>query len=216
MTAQRVRSLVKNVADAIAFVVVSPLIALYLVHVQLAGRNSDTAIQGYAQLLSMVAGRVGVVLRRAFYRVALDRCPGECSIGFGTIMVTPRISLGDGTYIGVYCNVSHCTIGRDTLLGSYVHIIAGKQMHFSDRLDIPIRHQGGKITPVSIGTDVWIGNGALVMADVGDHSIVGAGAVVIRPVPAFSIVGGNPARVIGSRLGGQAAAAEVESRDVPV
>lgn len=216
MTARRLRSLFKNVADAVAFVIVSPLIAFYVVHVRLAGRGSDTVIQGYAQLLSVVPGRVGTVVRRAFYRVALDRCPRECSIGFGTIMVTPRISLGDGTYIGVYCNVSHCTIGRDTLLGSYVNIIAGKQMHFYDRLDIPIRHQGGSISPVSIGKDVWIGNGALVMADVGDHSVVAAGAVVVRPVPAFSIVGGNPARVIGSRLAEPGAPKEVHARDVPV
>lgn len=50
-----------------------------------------------------------------------------------------------------------------------------------------------------IGRDAWLGNGSIVMADVGNHAVVGAGAVVVKPVAAWSIVAGNPAREIRSR-----------------
>ena len=52
---------------------------------------------------------------------------------------------------------------------------------------------------VRIGRGTWIGNNAVVMADVGEDAIVGAGAVVTKPVPARTIVGGVPARVIRGR-----------------
>jgi carbonic anhydrase/acetyltransferase-like protein (isoleucine patch superfamily) len=49
---------------------------------------------------------------------------------------------------------------------------------------------------VKIGRDTWIGEGAIVMANVGDRCIVASGAVVTSPVGDGQVVGGNPARVI--------------------
>jgi acetyltransferase-like isoleucine patch superfamily enzyme len=48
--------------------------------------------------------------------------------------------------------------------------------------------------PVSIGAHAWIGEGAIVMANIGRSSIVGAGSVVTGAVPDGSTVVGNPAR----------------------
>ncbi|MFV2054203.1 DapH/DapD/GlmU-related protein, partial [Aliiroseovarius sp. YM-037] len=51
--------------------------------------------------------------------------------------------------------------------------------------------------PVTIGANVWIGGGAIVLpgVSVGDGAIIGAGSVVTRNVPAGATVAGNPARV---------------------
>ena len=50
--------------------------------------------------------------------------------------------------------------------------------------------------PITIGRDVWIGGGALILprVGVGDGAIIGAGSVVTRDVPAGVTVAGNPAR----------------------
>lgn len=55
---------------------------------------------------------------------------------------------------------------------------------------------------VTIGSDVWIGFGAIVLSGVtiGDSTIVGAGSVVTHSVPPNSIAVGNPATVIGQRF----------------
>jgi NDP-sugar pyrophosphorylase family protein len=55
-----------------------------------------------------------------------------------------------------------------------------------------------EIKPVTIGDDVWIGQGAVVLKGVkiGDRAIVGAHAVVTRDVPADCVVAGNPSRII--------------------
>src|SRR5690606_28142163 len=84
--------------------------------------------------------------------------------------------------------------------GSNVDIVAGKHQHNFDRVDVPIRLQGGHYDPVTIGPDAWIGNGATLIEDVGPHAIVAAGSVVVKPVGAWSIVGGNPAKFLKSRL----------------
>jgi maltose O-acetyltransferase len=51
--------------------------------------------------------------------------------------------------------------------------------------------------PVEIGSNVWIGGGAILLAGVriGDGAIIGAGAVVTRDVAPATTVLGNPARL---------------------
>ncbi len=53
---------------------------------------------------------------------------------------------------------------------------------------------------VTIGNDVWVGDNAVVMADVGDGAIIGAGAVVTRYVPPYAVTAGSPAQVIYFRF----------------
>jgi acetyltransferase-like isoleucine patch superfamily enzyme len=96
-------------------------------------------------------------------------------------------------------------IGADALVGSGVHILSGKRQHRFDDISRPIRLQGGERTMVRLGADVWVGNGAIILADVAAHSIVAAGSVVVDPIPEWSIAAGNPARVIRSRLDAQQA-----------
>ncbi|NNU43108.1 hypothetical protein HK415_07980 [Ramlibacter sp. B156] len=58
------------------------------------------------------------------------------------------------------------------------------------------RQEYGK--PVTIGSDVWIGGGAIILpgVQVGDRAVIGAGSVVSRDIPAGVLAAGNPCRVI--------------------
>jgi acetyltransferase-like isoleucine patch superfamily enzyme len=51
--------------------------------------------------------------------------------------------------------------------------------------------------PITIGDDVWVGGGAIILPGVtiGEHSVVGAGAVVTKDVAPYTVVAGNPATV---------------------
>ena len=126
-------------------------------------------------------------------------CHPEIVIYFSTLFSQPDTEIKRGVYIGPQCNIGSCVIGRNTLIASGVHIMSGKNQHNFSNPQMPIQQQGGTYQKISIGEDCWIGNCALIMANVGSHCIVGAGAVVTEDVSNYSIVVGNPAKVIKVR-----------------
>lgn len=112
------------------------------------------------------------------------------------------IVVGDNTAIGAF-NFIHggggVTIGQGCLLGPFVSIFS--ENHVTTRPDVPIREQGERRLPVTVGDDVWIGAGSTVLAGVtiGPGAVIAAGSVVTKDVPGFAIVGGVPAKQIADR-----------------
>jgi maltose O-acetyltransferase len=133
---------------------------------------------------------------------------------FGGLVIPPiTVDFGIHITIGMTFVNANCaflddnaiTIGDGCLIGTGVQLLAaGHPVHPADRLgpwdpndDPPFR--GANIAkPITIGDEVWIGAGAMVLGGVtiGRGSTIGAGSVVTRSVPAFSVVAGNPARVV--------------------
>lgn len=190
---------VKALANALAALIVLPAVLLYR-----AGRGvlgPEKAFPGWSQAFSLVPGLTGVYLRRAFYRRVFPRCSSDACIGFGTVFSHPTAAVGRGVYVGVYCCLGDVTLEDDVLLGSHVSVMNGAAQHGIGRLDVPIREQPGAWPRVTIGRDTWIGDRAIVMADVGSHCVIGAGSVVTGPIPDYAIAVGVPARVLRSRDG---------------
>ena len=189
---------IKRLASIIAKLVIYPLyLLLYISEFFI---KTDQPFQGCSQLLSLFPGIPGNYLRLQFYRLTLAQCSDDCCIEFGTRLNQRGIELGRRVYIGTNCCIGLCRIDDDVMLGSNVDIISGKTQHHFDRLDIPMREQGGELVKIVIGEDSWLGNSSVVMANVGRKSIVAAGSVVVKDLPPYSIAGGNPAKVLKSRL----------------
>ena len=92
----------------------------------------------------------------------------------------------------VLLDVCPIRIGDMTQIGPYVQILTADHPR-----DAAARDAGLEFgQPITIGRNVWIGGGALILPGVtiGDDAIVGAGAVVTRDVAAGATVAGNPAR----------------------
>ena len=189
----------KHLFDAVAVVLIAPLLVIW--HVARLGGNAmrESAFRTLSQLLSLTPGVPGDFLRRAFYRRTLPAVGDGFCLSFGSVLATSEVRIGHNVYIGAHCTIGHSTIGNDVLVGSGVMILGGQRQHAFRRRDIPIRLQGGTFEPITIGRDCWIGNGAIIGADIGDGSVVGAGAVVLEPVESLSIMRGNPAVRVGVR-----------------
>jgi maltose O-acetyltransferase len=119
---------------------------------------------------------------------ALIRPPFYCDYGH-------NISLGRGAFLNFNCtilDVEAVSIGEGTAIGPGVQILAADHPRDSELRRRQIRF--GR--PVTIGANVWIGGGAIILPGVtiGDDAIVGAGSVVTRDLPAGVTVMGNPAR----------------------
>ncbi|MCV2873765.1 acyltransferase [Defluviimonas sp. WL0050] len=115
-----------------------------------------------------------------------------------------NISLGHGVTIGANTSIwagpgtGRIVIEADVLIAPSVMITAATYRYNDGS---PVTEQAMDEADITIGRDVWLGYGAVVLAGVtiGEYAIVGAGAVVRRDVPAFAIVAGNPAKVVGQR-----------------
>jgi virginiamycin A acetyltransferase len=163
--------------------------------------HTDQPFQFGAHAVSLIPGFLGNYFRKEYYRLTLKRCGADICVEFGTILNQASVELGRHVYIGTRCSIGECIIEDDAIIGSNVDIISGKNQHNFGKLDISLREQGGRLKKIVIGPDCWIGNSAVVMADVGERSIVGAGSVVVENIEPYAIVAGNPARLLRKRPG---------------
>jgi len=159
----------------------------------------DRAFQASAEWLALVPGLPGQYLRRAYLDATSGGCGPDTVIGVGCLFSTARVRIEENAYVGPHCNLGWVHVERDVLIAAGVQIPSGPHTHSIARLDVAIRDQPGTPVCVHVREGAWIGNGAVVLADVGRHAIVAAGAVVTRPVPDYAVVGGVPAVVIRSR-----------------
>jgi acetyltransferase-like isoleucine patch superfamily enzyme len=148
--------------------------------------------------LSLVPGLPGQYLRRAFYSRTLDQCGDTAVISFGVVFSVAGARVGRGAYIGPFCTIGLAYIEPDTLIAAGAQIPSGPRTH-GMATGTAMRDQAGEARVVTLGPGAWIGNNAVVMADVGANSIIGAGSVVTHPIPADTVAAGVPARPIRRR-----------------
>jgi maltose O-acetyltransferase len=107
-----------------------------------------------------------------------------------------NIYLGTRVFFNFNCvvlDVCAVHIGDYTLFGPGVQILT--PLHPMDAQERRAKEYG---KPIHIGSDVWVGGGALILAGVtiGSRSVIGAGSVVTRDIPDGMLAAGNPCRVI--------------------
>ncbi len=107
-----------------------------------------------------------------------------------------HIELGERVYFNFNCvvlDVCPVRIGSFTLFGPAVQILT--PLHPFDA-ELRRKQEYGK--PITIGDDVWVGGGAMILPGVtiGSRTVIGAGSVVTRDLPDGVFAAGNPCRVI--------------------
>jgi maltose O-acetyltransferase len=107
-----------------------------------------------------------------------------------------NIELGERVFFNFNCvvlDVCRVRIGSFSLFGPAVQIYTPMHPFNAEQRR---REEFGK--PVEIGSDVWVGGGAIILPGVhiGSRAVVGAGSVVTRDIPESVFAAGNPCRVI--------------------
>jgi len=108
-----------------------------------------------------------------------------------------NISLGTKVFFNFNCvvlDVTHVTIGNNVLFGPSVQIYTATHPISA----VERRKWLESAKPITIGSDVWVGGGAIICPGVtiGDRTVIGAGSVVTRDIPSDVFAAGNPCRVI--------------------
>lgn len=144
-----------------------------------------------------------------------------CRLGryseIGERVVLREVTLGDYSYFERHCEAAYARIGKFCSIAANSRINALE--HPVERLtshkisyrpneyflylgvdDTLLERRRGRT--VTIGHDVWIGHGAVVMPGVGigNGAVIGANAVVTHDVDPYTIVAGVPARPLRPRF----------------
>ena len=126
-------------------------------------------------------------------------------------------TLGDYSYVVNDGDVIYTTIGKFCSIAAMVRINPGNhpmhratQAHFTYRSSAYFEGETDdteffnwrRSTPVTIGHDVWIGHGAVILAgrSVGTGAVIAAGAVVTKDVAPYTIVAGVGAKMVKRRF----------------
>ncbi len=149
--------------------------------------------RSYNRMLPFNVPKAYLLLKLMGLRFGRDTfidAPFRCDYG-------KHITVGKNFYANSYCtiiDVAPVTIGDDVMLGPNVQIItAGHPIHPDSRAS---KYEYG--IPVTIGDNVWIGAGAIILPGVriGNGAVIGAGSVVTGDIPDLVVAAGNPCRVL--------------------
>ena len=107
-----------------------------------------------------------------------------------------HIHLGERVYFNFNCvvlDVCEVHVGDFTFFGPAVQIYAA-----THPLNANLRRTQEFGKPVTIGSDVWVGGGAIICPGVtiGSRTVIGAGSVVTKDIPADVLAAGNPCRIL--------------------
>ncbi|MFI6341403.1 sugar O-acetyltransferase [Streptomyces sp. NPDC050535] len=140
--------------------------------------DADTALPILAELLGSLGEEVHV------------RPPLHVDYG-------SNITIGARTFVNynlTALDVAAITIGEDCQIGPNVQLLTPTHPLEPQ----PRRDKLEAARPISIGNNVWLGGGAIVLpgVSIGDNAVIGAGAVVTKDVPEGVVAVGNPARPV--------------------
>jgi len=108
-----------------------------------------------------------------------------------------NITLGSKVFFNFNCVIldpASVIIGSNVLFGPGVQVYTFT--HPISASDRRTWHEFAQ--PVEIGSDVWVGGGAIICPGVriGSRSVIGAGSVVTNDIPEDMFAAGNPCRLI--------------------
>jgi virginiamycin A acetyltransferase len=159
-------------------------------------KGSESMFLFWAHLFSLFPGQLGVFLRRAYYRLTLEQCASNFYIGFGALFTHRCALVEKDAYIGAYALVGSAHLGEGCLIGSRVSLLSGTEQHVLDEQGRWGPCDRSRLRQIRIGDYAWIGESAIVMANIGAGTMVAAGAVVDQDVRPGILVAGNPSRFV--------------------
>lgn len=143
-------------------------------------RPSDTEAKN--KKLAEIIGSLG--------KHAIVTQPFHCDYGY-------NVTMGDYFYSNYNLVMND---GAKITFGDYVFIAPNCCFTTAEHaIDAEQRNEGLEVAkPITVGNNVWIGAGCVILAGVtiGDNTVIGAGSVVTKSIPPNVVAFGTPCRAV--------------------
>ncbi len=189
------KKLIKRLSLWIGYLVTLPLIIITWIEGWILGQFPSPLYGCCKEILSLIPTPIGEVLRLAYYRAVCKCVSTDISFMLGSMLARRDILIGHNTVIGAYTIIGFARIGENVIIGARVSIISGKYMHGKPGERSGVDDEEIYQT-INIGSNTWIGQDSVIIANVGKNCVVSAGSVVLKDVPDNTTVMGNPARKV--------------------
>lgn len=205
------RRIFKRTMTVICLILVSPW--ALLAQLESLVSPGERIFTAGAEVLSLVPTLLGNYLRLGYYIVTLQSCGFDVAFDFGSRVSHRTARLGNDITVGGFASLGTVTVGDHVLISPRVSVLSGGRQHEVWDPERNVNDQPPHYDRVHIAPNSWIGEGAIVLADVGERCIVAAGAVVLRPVPDEKLAMGNPARAMAKNWNASGATSKDEAAE---
>jgi acetyltransferase-like isoleucine patch superfamily enzyme len=192
------RHLIKQIINRLSQLIALPFVLTCWLE-SLVSKKVEVIFVFWTNIFALLPGLPGVFLRRGFYSLTLEQCSLDSHIGFGSLFSHRNSVIEDNVYIGNYCSIGSAHIGENSLIGSRSSLLSGSGQHIhNDETGTWGAFSTDNIKQIQIGKNVWLGEAAIVMADIGEGCQIAAGTVISNDTKSYVMLAGNPARFVKS------------------
>jgi hypothetical protein len=189
-------TLIKRLLLMLSLVLVSPLVLLCFVESLIWDRNRERLFSQCKEVVAVAPTIFGQYLRLAFYWAVCDRVSTDVSFLLGSMVAHRATRIGRGVVVGAYSIIGLADIGDNVLLGARVSLLSGKYQHGTPTERQNHANTSDRFERIVVGPGAWIGEQAVVMANVGANCTIAAGAVLYKDALEGGTYMGNPARKV--------------------
>ena len=102
----------------------------------------------------------------------LDECSNDACIGFGVCFTHRRARVEAGVYVGPYALIGSAILRAGCLIGSRASLLSGGRLHELSEEGLWSPTDYSRLVQIEIGENAWLGEGAIVMANVGGGAMI--------------------------------------------
>lgn len=196
-----VKLIFKRLLFIICLIIALPLILLTWLEAALFNKNTECIFGSCRDILSICPSLLGTYMRKAYYWAVCTNISPDAHFLFGSWLAHRQNIIRSGVVVGHYSFIGYADIEEDVLLGARVSIVSGKYQHGRPAARSHQKQIIEENEIIHIGSNSWIGQEAVILANIGRNCTVGAGSVVFKNVPDNTTVLGNPARKVNLDTG---------------
>ncbi len=188
------KKIIKRLLFVVCLIPTLPFILITWLEAAILGKYSERIYTFCKEIMATVPTIFGSYIRLAYYKSVCTHVGFDVNMLWGSMLAHRDTIVRRGTIIGCYSIIGFADIGEDTIFGARVSLVSGKYQHGRPGERKDNDEVDEQYTRIKVGAKSWIGEGAVILSNIGNNCTIAAGSVLLKDAPDDTTFMGNPAR----------------------